>query len=125
MLKHIYFHIVNIIKYTVDRQRPFELDVKIEKLSTGGSPSFPSGHTSDAFLMATCIMLLFGNKKWAIALVLSWAVFVAYSRIVLGVHYPSDVIGAILIGSANALIVNLGFANIKNNGKQIKHVWRK
>ncbi|MDP4284381.1 MAG: phosphatase PAP2 family protein [Bacteroidota bacterium] len=98
--------IITILKYTINRQRPFVIDKYIEKLSTGGSPSFPSGHTSDAFLIATCMTILFNKNKWLLFLIWIWAFVVAYTRLALGVHYPSDVIGAIIIGMSNAIIVN-------------------
>ncbi len=98
--------IITILKYSINRQRPFEIDNHIEKLSSGGSPSFPSGHTSTAFLIATTITILFSNNKWLLSIIWLWAFVVAYTRLALGVHYPSDVIGGMLIGTSNAIIVN-------------------
>ena len=112
--------VITILKYAINRQRPFELDKLIEKLSVGGSPSFPSGHTSDAFLIATCITLLFNKQKWLLIIIWLWALAVAYSRLVLGVHYSSDVIGAMLIGTSDALIVNWIF--LKRLTKKGSHV---
>ncbi|PZF71626.1 phosphatase PAP2 family protein [Taibaiella soli] len=112
--------VITLLKYTINRQRPFELDSTIEKLTGGGSPSFPSGHTSDAFLIATCMVLLFGGQRWSLVLVWIWAVAVAYSRIVLGVHFPSDVIAAMLIGALNALAVH--FFLLKKRTKQQTNV---
>lgn len=103
--------IINILKYSINRQRPFVNDALIEKLSGGGSPSFPSGHTADAFLMAMSLTLLFGYKKVLLFFVWIWAFTVAYTRIALGVHYPSDVLASILIGIINALIVHKIFKN--------------
>lgn len=98
--------VVTIIKYSVNRQRPFVIDKHIEKLSSGGSPSFPSGHTADAFLIAACITILFNKNMWVPGLVWLWAFIVAYSRLALGVHYPSDILGGVIIGISNALFVN-------------------
>lgn len=103
--------IINILKYSINRQRPFVNDALIEKLSGGGSPSFPSGHTADAFLMAMSLTLLFGYKKVLLFFVWIWAFTVAYTRIALGVHYPSDVLASILIGTINAHIVHKIFKN--------------
>ena len=47
----------NILKYTINRPRPFITHPIIEKISAGGSPSFPSGHTSDAFAIATAVSI--------------------------------------------------------------------
>ena len=101
--------VINILKYTVNRQRPFKTDKLIEKLSTGGSPSFPSGHTADAFLIAFSLTLLFSKQKWPLLFMWLWAFVVAYTRMALGVHYPTDVLGSIVIGGLISLLVNFFF----------------
>ena len=103
--------VIEILKYVINRQRPFTVDTFIEKLSGGGSPSFPSGHTADAFLIATALSILFPKQNgWLIA-VWIWAFMVGYSRVVLGVHYPSDVAAAMIISTGIAIIVNRYFVN--------------
>lgn len=97
--------IVTLIKYLVNRERPFVHNDMVEKLTTGNSPSFPSGHTSDAFIIAVLFCILFPRKLWMQLLIWGWALAVAYSRIVLGVHYPSDVLGSIFIGTGVATLV--------------------
>ncbi len=97
-------------KFFVNRSRPFETHPLLQKLSEGGSPSFPSGHTSDAFALSACLFLMW--PKWYVALVCySWALLVAYSRVDLGVHYPSDVIAGAFVGTASALGVFFYFRN--------------
>ena len=108
--------VTNILKHVVNRVRPFKVDKLIEKLSTGGSPSFPSGHTADAFLIAISLTMLFPKQKWWLALVWIWAFVVAYSRMALGVHYPSDVLGSMVIGGLIAVIANSFFK--KNYGQK-------
>jgi len=94
--------IANILKYAFDLPRPYEIYPFILKLSTGGSPSFPSGHTADAFAFAVAVSLIY--PKWYIILPgLIWASLVGYSRISLGVHFPSDVLGGAFIGGTSAL----------------------
>ena len=61
--------------------------------------SFPSGHTSAAFMMVTLLTLFFG---WPFAILYLWAAGVAFSRIVLGVHFPSDTLVGALMGSSIA-----------------------
>jgi membrane-associated phospholipid phosphatase len=93
--------ITTVLKYTVNRQRPFITYPDIMKKSKGGSPSFPSGHTSSAF--ATAISISLSYPKWYIITPLYlWAGTVGYSRMELGVHYPSDVLAGALIGSGSA-----------------------
>jgi undecaprenyl-diphosphatase len=80
------------------RERPFKIYPFIEKLSEGGDSSFPSGHTLEAFAIAAALSLLFSKKKIVIPVYL-WAILVAYSRMALGVHYPSDVLAGVIIGT--------------------------
>jgi membrane-associated phospholipid phosphatase len=93
--------ITNTLKYSIDRDRPFITYPDITKNSNGGSPSFPSGHTSSAFATATSISLAY--PKWYIIVPsFTWAGSVAYSRMDLGVHYPSDVLAGAIIGAGSA-----------------------
>ncbi len=89
------------LKHTYNRPRPFTAHPDLIKLTSGGGSSFPSGHTSAAFSMATSIAL--DSKKWYIIVpAYVWAGLVGYSRIDLGVHYPSDVIAGAVVGFASA-----------------------
>jgi membrane-associated phospholipid phosphatase len=91
------------LKWTVLRVRPFVTYHFINKLAGGGSPSFPSGHTSDAFMLAAAISLV--ARRWYVTMgIYLWAVLVAYSRMCLGVHYPSDVLAGITTGSTAAIL---------------------
>jgi membrane-associated phospholipid phosphatase len=91
------------LKYTINRPRPFITYPYIDKESDGGSPSFPSGHTSNAFALATSLSIT--CPKWyVIAPSLLWASAVGYSRMDLGVHYPSDVLAGAIIGSGSAYL---------------------
>lgn len=92
------------LKALIDRDRPFYTHPGIEKLSSGGDASFPSGHTLEAFAMAAAMSLIFRRKLIAIPLFL-WALLVAYSRVALGVHYPSDVLAGMVIGAAIGWLV--------------------
>jgi membrane-associated phospholipid phosphatase len=93
--------ITTTLKFTIDRDRPFVTYPEIQKLTGAGSPSFPSGHTSEAFATATSLSLAF-PKWYVIAPSMLWASAAGYSRMHLGVHYPSDVLVGALIGCGSA-----------------------
>ncbi len=90
------FLIANLgLKPLVARQRPFQLkNVKI-LIAPPTDFSFPSGHTVSSFGAATALFK--NNRKWgSVAFVV--AGLIAFSRLYLYVHFPSDVICGILIG---------------------------
>ena len=91
----------NTLKYIVNRPRPFITYPFVTKLSGAGSGSFPSGHTSDAFSIAMIVSLLFPKPLIVIPMFV-WAILVGYSRIDLGVHYPSDVLAGATVGIGSA-----------------------
>ncbi len=93
------------IKYSFDRERPFvTYPNDIIQRTDVGPHSFPSGHTSCAFASATALTL--STKKWYIAVPsYLYACGVGYSRMRLGVHYPTDVLGGMVIGIGSSLLV--------------------
>jgi membrane-associated phospholipid phosphatase len=92
-----------ILKYTINRERPYVTYPDITKKSDVVAPSFPSGHTSSAFATATSVSLAY-PEWYVIAPSFAWAGTVGYSRMHLGVHYPSDVLAGALIGSGCAYL---------------------
>jgi membrane-associated phospholipid phosphatase len=94
------------LKNILIRERPFVTYPDIEKLSEAGSSSFPSGHTLETFAIVVAISIAIPKKKIIIPL-FCWALLVAYSRMALGVHYPGDVIGGMIIGAAIGLTIPL------------------
>ena len=95
--------VTTALKYSINRKRPFEIYPDIAKKAKAGSPSFPSGHTSSAFATATSLSLSY-PKWYVIVPSFAYAGTVAYSRMYLGVHYPSDVAAGALIGSGCAYL---------------------
>ena len=90
-----------ILKKVVDRPRPAEKYPFIMPPILETDPSFPSGHTTAAFAAATSLSL--SARKWYLVVpAYLWAGTVAYSRLHLGVHYPSDVLAGALIGTGSA-----------------------
>ena len=90
-------------KSIIKRDRPYVTHSSIQPLSVEGSYSMPSAHTSSAFATATSLSLAF--PKWYVVVPsFVWASSVGYSRMHLGVHYPSDVLVGALVGSGSAFL---------------------
>ncbi|AIS60031.1 phosphatase PAP2 family protein [Listeria ivanovii] len=92
--------IPSIIKNIVQRPRP------TFKLIEQGGFSFPSGHATGSTVfygMLAFFLILYVSKRWIqimiAILALSIVIFVMYSRVYLGVHFPSDVVAGFLIGN--------------------------
>lgn len=92
------------LKHTIGRPRPSVTWPKlITPYETIHSNSFPSGHTSFAFAAATSVSLSY--RKWYVAVpAFLWAGSVGYSRMNLGVHYPSDVLAGAALGAGSAYL---------------------
>lgn len=63
--------------------------------------SFPSGHTSAAFLMATLLQYLLPGAGWVLY---PWACAVGTSRVLLGVHFPTDTVAGAVLGYCIAIL---------------------
>ena len=96
-----------ILKPGVARIRPYDFQMqyfaKEITLIAGGMHdfSFPSGHTIASF--EGCTVLMLGNKKFGIPATIL-AILIAFSRLYLYVHYPSDVIVSIVLGTIFGII---------------------
>lgn len=87
-----------ILKPLVGRIRPFAVNPAVELLAAPPlDASFPSGHTAASFA-AVFALKAAGSPLWKPALAL--AVVIAFSRLYLYVHWPSDVLGGALLGAA-------------------------
>lgn len=87
----------NLIKNLVKRPRPFVTftDIRI-LIPTPSEFSFPSGHTSSSFAAAAVFYRFLPKKLGIPAVVL--AGLIGFSRLYVGVHYPTDVIAGVLMG---------------------------
>lgn len=91
-------------KSIIKRDRPYVTHPSIQPLSVEGSYSMPSAHTSSAFATATSLSMAY--PKWYVVVPsFVWASSVGYSRMHLGVHYPSDVFVGALVGSGSAVLM--------------------
>ncbi|KAA8731891.1 phosphatase PAP2 family protein [Acinetobacter qingfengensis] len=97
-----------VVKWLVNRPRP-DLDLSIVK--TYGS-SFPSAHSAYAMLIACLLIFVVLNNQlgWKRYSILLWALIMGWSRVNLGVHYPSDV----LAGWVLAALIVLGLKIIQD-----------
>jgi membrane-associated phospholipid phosphatase len=93
------------LKHAFNRQRPY--DKYPDKIHLVGkaesSPSFPSGHTTAAFALATSLSITY-PKWYVIAPSALWACGVGFARMNQGVHYPSDVLTGAAIGVGCAFV---------------------
>lgn len=108
-----------IIKNLVARERPCWIDTSIPLLvENPGDYSFPSGHSMNGF--AGAVTLFMNDKRLGIPAVILAAV-IAFSRLYNFVHFPTDVLAGILIGTIVAFLVDLlfqrrGWKKAKNPG---------
>lgn len=107
----------SIFKPFFERLRPthhpdFEKYVDIVNGYKGGVYGFISSHAANAFGIAVFLSLLFRNK-WIVISSFLWATINSYTRIYLGVHFVSDVIGGIIVGSVVALLIYLLYVQIR------------
>ena len=78
--------------------------------------SFPSGHTSTAFVIATSLSLSF--PEWYVVVPsLAWAGSMGVARVYLGVHYPSDVLVGAAIGAGAATLVHFVMPDVFDGGE--------
>lgn len=106
--------LVYIVKTLVGRARP-----ELWPSEWYSGSSFPSGHTVAVAATATAGALVVSRlwpaaHRWALGAAFVWTILVALSRLVLGVHWPTDVLAAACIGAAIPLALSLGFAFNRN-----------
>lgn len=99
------FILINIIiKPLVDRIRPYDVNAALTYLGHKPSDaSFPSGHTGAAFAVAFVMLFTMPKKIGIPATVL--AGLIAFSRLYNGVHYPTDVLGALIIATITSILM--------------------
>jgi membrane-associated phospholipid phosphatase len=95
--------VVSVSKVAFQRDRPFDTHPFIEQKTSAPGYSFPSGHTAAAFQLATSLTI--ACPRWYVIVpAYTWASAVGYSRMELGVHYPSDVLAGAVIGAGSAIL---------------------
>ncbi len=97
--------VVELVKLLIRRPRPF---LRLTQARIVGyrpiGRSFPSGHTSEAFFMATLLAQHFHSSVWVVFLLYAAAFLVGITRLYVGAHYPRDVLAGAILGSAWGLL---------------------
>lgn len=112
-----------LIKPFFERLRPthhpdFKSLVDIVHGHRGGGFSFISGHATNSFGFSVFLSLLFRNR-WVTGVALIWATLISYSRIYLGMHFISDVVGGMLAGTFIAMVLYVVFVSLR---KKLLHL---
>jgi undecaprenyl-diphosphatase len=101
------------VKDLFQRARPFEAHPQIHPLYVVHSSSFPAGHAATAFAGATVLAFVVPRLAWLLYLV---AAAIGFSRVYVGVHYPSDVLAGAAIGVAVGLVFGFALRAARNRG---------
>tara|TARA_B100001057_G_scaffold190984_1_gene191794 strand:- start:40 stop:585 length:546 start_codon:yes stop_codon:yes gene_type:complete len=124
-IKYIIFIILLIVftdqlsvffKNFFERLRPcHDLDYgfRLVKEGCGGLYGFFSSHASNSFGIATFLYLTLNKYSSNLKYIFIWALFVSYSRIYVGVHYPMDIFVGIVFGISSGYIFSYVFNKIK------------
>lgn len=103
------FVVSSFIKNVVCRPRPSHDPAVMNLLSyvngyRGGAYGFPSNHASNGFAAATLLALLL-RHRWVTLSAFLWAIGSCYSRMYMGVHFPTDILCGALLGIAFAFVI--------------------
>ena len=104
--------VTSALSLLIRRVRPYLASVGVALLIPPPfNTSFPSGHTATAFAIAGALSL----ADWRVgAMAYLIAVLTAFGRVAVGVHYPSDILGGILVGLLSVGIVRTGHVALRS-----------
>jgi len=107
--------VVELVKALVRRSRPFirVTQARIIGYQSSGR-SFPSGHTSQAFFVATLMVSHFHPNAWVVFFLYAIALLVGITRMYVGAHYPRDVLAGAILGCSWGLLGGLVDAYVLN-----------
>ena len=99
-----------VFKIVVAQPRPDQALLQNSLIAEGGTDSFPSGHTTFAVAFAVACYFLARHTRWSKVTLAGGILFVmvvGLSRLYLGVHYPSDILGSILVAATTTSLVTV------------------
>lgn len=106
------FLIVAMLSKIIQRPRPFLASYIVTPLIPPPyNTSFPSGHTMASIAVASAFFIADRRIGW---ISFTLAFLTMMGRIAVGVHYPSDIIGGVIVGGISFLIVRRGHAGIRS-----------
>ncbi len=95
--------VATVLRPAFRQPRPFDLHQGTQWIEHASTPGFPSAHTSVMMALAVSLALTPGLRAWARPLPLAFGLAMAWSRVALGVHFPSDVLAGMVVGAVCAL----------------------
>ena len=98
-----------LIKHTVERLRPTHAPAIMDQLHVvhdyrGGLYGFTSSHAANSISVAIVLAAIFRSRWVALAMAV-WTLLQCYSRVYLGVHYPGDIVGGLIVGAIAATVI--------------------
>ena len=104
-----------LLKNLIARSRPYWIHTDIQLLISAPTDySFPSGHSLHCFIAAAALMYFDKRLGWPMLVI---AVLVAFSRLYLYVHYPTDVLAGAALGTGIGLLSAYIFDKLRSRGK--------
>lgn len=104
--------LVSVISHFILRTRPFLASHAVTLLVPPPlKTSFPSGHTAAAFAIAFAIVMAGKSRSLGIVAIIL-ACSIAFGRIAVGVHYPTDLLGGLLVGLLAFIIVRVVYRDV-------------